>query len=551
MARWFRSPTFWLVALCAVFTFLASKKGYEAAGALRLSHLWSGSYWRLFTTILVHGDWLHFGFNAFGLIVLGNSLGLSKDLGTRRYVLLIVLGSWAALAASFFWNTEPIPRVGISGGITALVGLLVAEEWRVARNLIQFLKSRNTIVLAIVIALNLALTMWLEKANPGMRVDHAGHAGGFAFGILTGLALFGVRETGGERALFLRSMPGMTAACLLGILPIAYVCFPWWEPGYFLWRGMPILLDDGAVTKDEERREQATFYLGRAHELAPTHPLAAGGLAVLRDDASLLDGIRQPLRGELEFVGRRYLELAANRLADRPDEAKRLAQRATAYPMAPQLWISFAGAAQRTQRIDVADTAREIAWIRHQLLRQLRGPREGMLTEEQETLVASTLLGVYERRLAKEGAATAMQTIALAGIVARRVDEDSGEPDNKAALWEELIARVAGRVGAVQGRVEPAARPAVARGLRDLYARLEGVTRSDERAARYLLDSAEWWRKAAEGAGTTAAEAAAILARARAAAEEAEAAGAAKVAAQVRSWLARHEAELAAAAKRD
>ncbi len=549
MSRWLRSPNFWLIAICAFFTYLAGKRGVRAAGALELRHLWDGTYWRILTTMFIHSGWVHFAFNAVSLVVLGGSLGLAKDLRARLYVALIVLGSCAALAASFFYNTEPVPRVGISGGVTALMGLLIAEEWRIARTTREFLTSRNTITIAVILVLNVLLSFWLEKANPGMRSDHAGHAGGLVFGIGVGLFLMGARDgEDGQRSLVLQPRRGVVAALILGILPIAYVCFPWWEVRFFHYRGLPLLLDErGGITTDKDRAAKASFYLGRAYTLDPTHPYTAGGLAVLRDDPSLMDSVRTPVQNEVAFLANRYLDLAARRLQDEPEDAQELMIKATALPTSPVPWLGFAQAATVAERTEIANIAREMAWIRNQFMRTMRAPRELLLTRDDETSVASSLLPHYERRLARGGFEVALQTAALAYAVARQVDEESETDDKEAAMWDTLLRRVIGRIGAVHDQLtEPPQQARLAATLRDLWARMADVSRDDAAAARHLLDSAEWWRKSAKLTGKLGEDGRAILRRAEAGLEEAEAAKSAVVAAQIRAWLDRHAAELAA-----
>lgn len=165
--------------------------------ALRLAkvnqRILAGEWWRLLTVALVHGSLLHLFFNAYALYNLG---GLTERLyGRVRYLVLLVVGTAAATAASVAWT--PAPAVGASGGIFALVGALgVLGLSRSA--LPEAIRRRLLRDMAWIAALNLALGATIPY------VDNAAHVGG----LVAGLALGGLLGPAAEvRRLSQRGFP--------------------------------------------------------------------------------------------------------------------------------------------------------------------------------------------------------------------------------------------------------------------------------------------------------------------------------------------------------
>jgi rhomboid protease GluP len=136
-----------------------------------------GEVWRLLTAGLVHGSVLHLVMNAMVLQDVGRLV--ESLFGSRRMLVLlwggVLGGSLASLA------TNPNPSVGISGGIFALVGSLLAVGLRHRRRLpppVRRMLVRGPIeVIVLNVALGLALPI----------IDNAAHLGGLATGF--GLAL--------------------------------------------------------------------------------------------------------------------------------------------------------------------------------------------------------------------------------------------------------------------------------------------------------------------------------------------------------------------------
>jgi membrane associated rhomboid family serine protease len=139
----------------------------------------AGEVWRLLTAGLVHGGILHLGMN---LIVLSNVGGvIERLLGGGRLLLVLWGGVVTGSVASFL--TNPNPSVGVSGGVFALVGALLAVGLRNRRRLPGPLRGMLVRGPVEVIILNLALGFAIPF------IDNAAHVGGLAGGFALGLAL--------------------------------------------------------------------------------------------------------------------------------------------------------------------------------------------------------------------------------------------------------------------------------------------------------------------------------------------------------------------------
>jgi membrane associated rhomboid family serine protease len=139
----------------------------------------AGELWRLLTPALVHGGALHLFMNAAVLSNVGAVV--ERLLGPARMLAVlwggVAAGSLASLA------TNPHRSVGISGGLFALVGALLAVGLRHRRALPP--PARRMLVRAPVeiIVLNVALGLALPI------IDNAAHLGGLGAGVLLGLVV--------------------------------------------------------------------------------------------------------------------------------------------------------------------------------------------------------------------------------------------------------------------------------------------------------------------------------------------------------------------------
>jgi membrane associated rhomboid family serine protease len=431
-----REPiTLLLVALCVAWTLLAMHYGlsYLKAGALTGRRLWEGEYWRLFSAMFLHhmGSWIHLVANSLSLFFVGRVI--ERGCGRRTFLLCLFGGAMAGFAASLLFHPDPrMVRVGISGGIAGLIGLLLAVEWALTKSLWDFLRQRNTLLIAFFLALSFPLA-WL--LGDTLNVDHAGHAGGFAFGLLFGLARYTRRG--------MRPVRGRVVALALAVLPLAYACHPFLDPDYQLWRARRAYL---AGDFDEAARRYE-----RAGRLDPA-ALDGGGA---REE--LLDAYLRLAERQLDGPGARKLMDAALAVGGRD----------------PVPWFRFAEAAEARQRPDEA----YVAW------------REAAaLLPDSETWRAD---GRALRLLVARPEPPLLETIAVVRSTMRGLN---ALPEAPRAALEQEIAAAADALSA-RALVGPSGE-GVANGLAGLYATL---AENAARRPRYRLRSAEWLWRASEG----------------------------------------------------
>jgi rhomboid protease GluP len=139
----------------------------------------AGEWWRLLTAGLVHGGAFHLLINGLVLANLGGFV--ERLLGARSMLVVLWGGVLAGSLASFSFT--PGLSVGISGGLFALVGVLLAVGLRHRRALPP--PARRMLVRAPleIIVLNLALGFAIPV------IDNAAHLGGLAAGLLLGLVV--------------------------------------------------------------------------------------------------------------------------------------------------------------------------------------------------------------------------------------------------------------------------------------------------------------------------------------------------------------------------
>lgn len=132
----------------------------------------AGQLWRFFTPMLLHGSFMHIGFNMYALYAFGT--GLERRLGRRRFFLLYILSGFAGSVMSFLFTSGY--SIGASGAIFGLIG---AEGVFLYQNRklfgAQAMKAMQNVIL--VVAINLFLGL-----QP--RIDNWGHIGGLVGGLI-------------------------------------------------------------------------------------------------------------------------------------------------------------------------------------------------------------------------------------------------------------------------------------------------------------------------------------------------------------------------------
>lgn len=169
----------------------------------------SGEVWRLFTSVLLHGDGLHLLVNAVALGSLGRVL--EPWVGSMRWLAWFWIGGiggslmsqWAQVAQSD----------GASGGAFALLGAAAVLAWRIRDRIHPSEKKLLGPVLWVFVALNVVLSFALPF------VDAAGHVGGLLCGLVLGAVarpLQPRRGTGVAATVFVVGCFGVCAVGWLG-----------------------------------------------------------------------------------------------------------------------------------------------------------------------------------------------------------------------------------------------------------------------------------------------------------------------------------------------
>jgi membrane associated rhomboid family serine protease len=158
----------------------------------------------LFTSMFMHGGWLHIIFNMLFLWIFGNNI--EDAMGRLRFVFFYLLGGLVALAAQVAVSADStIPTVGASGAIAAVLGgyMLLYPRARVLTIIFIFFFFTFIEIPAIIM-----LGVWLllqflpavgQLASPeiggqGGGVAYFAHIGGFLLGLAT-IHLFAKRRS--------------------------------------------------------------------------------------------------------------------------------------------------------------------------------------------------------------------------------------------------------------------------------------------------------------------------------------------------------------------
>ena len=151
-------------------------------GAMESWLIASGEYWRLFSAMFLHSGLIHLGFNVIGLLIFGQQL--ERLYGPARFLVIYILGGLAGSVASYAFNlsvTQYAIGVGASGAVFGILGALTAF-FLSNRDKLGKMGRQTLVGLLLLAAVNLAVGFII----PG--IDNFAHLGGFAGGLLLGMA---------------------------------------------------------------------------------------------------------------------------------------------------------------------------------------------------------------------------------------------------------------------------------------------------------------------------------------------------------------------------
>jgi membrane associated rhomboid family serine protease len=146
----------------------------------------------VFTSMFMHGSFLHLAGNMLFLWIFGNNI--EDSMGRPRFVLFYLLGGVAAIAGQTLIDPNAAgPTVGASGAIAAVLGAYALLYPRARVVTVIFIIIFFTIVeLPALIVLGLWILLQVlygaaDLAQPvgGGGVAYFAHIGGFLFGLLT------------------------------------------------------------------------------------------------------------------------------------------------------------------------------------------------------------------------------------------------------------------------------------------------------------------------------------------------------------------------------
>lgn len=170
-----------LVYLLMIFsgTHLLYPNGLELMewGANRRLETNSGEWWRLFTSMFLHGGIMHLILNISGLVLV--AIFLEPIVGRKKYFIIYILSGLCGSLASIWWYPNTI-SVGASGAIFGLYGALLSLLLTNTFN--KKGKKGLLIMFGLYVGINL---LWGLTGG----IDNAAHIGGLLSGALIGLVL--------------------------------------------------------------------------------------------------------------------------------------------------------------------------------------------------------------------------------------------------------------------------------------------------------------------------------------------------------------------------
>ncbi|MEU5340064.1 rhomboid family intramembrane serine protease [Streptomyces sp. NPDC020766] len=132
-----------------------------------------GQWYRLVTSMFLHGSYIHIAFNMLSLWWIGGPL--EQALGRARYIALYAVSGLAGSALTYLLAEPNQPSLGASGAIFGLFGATAILMRRLNYDM------RPVIALLVI---NLIFTF-----NPGFNIAWEAHIGGLVGGVLIGYAM--------------------------------------------------------------------------------------------------------------------------------------------------------------------------------------------------------------------------------------------------------------------------------------------------------------------------------------------------------------------------
>lgn len=181
-----------LVFLLMVFSGIdiISPNGKELLewGANRRTETAGGEWWRLLTSMFLHGGIMHLLLNIYGLVLA--ALFVEPRLGRKNYSILYILSGLCGSLASICWYPNTV-SAGASGAIFglygAILGLLLTNAFP------KDGKKGILVMIGVYVLLNL---VWGLTGG----IDNAAHIGGLLTGAILGIILYKLTDNKTENS---------------------------------------------------------------------------------------------------------------------------------------------------------------------------------------------------------------------------------------------------------------------------------------------------------------------------------------------------------------
>ncbi|MEJ1242476.1 rhomboid family intramembrane serine protease [Chryseolinea sp. T2] len=171
-----------IVFLLMVFSgvHIISPNGLELLewGANRRAETTSGDWWRLLSSMFLHGGLMHLALNIYGLYLA--SIFIEPMLGPVRYALIYFISGIAGSIASICWYENTI-SVGASGAIFGLCGAILAVT------LTGLLAKEGKKLILILFGPYVFINLLMGLTG---GIDNAAHLGGLVSGVNVGLIIY-------------------------------------------------------------------------------------------------------------------------------------------------------------------------------------------------------------------------------------------------------------------------------------------------------------------------------------------------------------------------
>jgi membrane associated rhomboid family serine protease len=169
--------------------------------------------WRFVAATFVHFGALHIVFNMLALVYLGRSL--EPQLGSARYIVLLVVTSTAGFVLSWVWDIGSGALNGVtggaSGGVFGLVGALIGYLYA----------RRDPAWKQIAIRFGLyavLMAVMMGAGSGGIRINNAAHLGGFLAGAPLGYFFYKESRPWRRHTLFRVLAACCVALCLASVV---------------------------------------------------------------------------------------------------------------------------------------------------------------------------------------------------------------------------------------------------------------------------------------------------------------------------------------------